>query len=44
MGESLIQRRRVGEEGRVVKPFSVGMKSLDLTRRGLDLTQERSTG
>ncbi len=45
MGETLIQRRRVGEEGlRVVKPLSVGTKALDLTRREDDLTYKRSAG
>ncbi len=45
MGETLIQRRRVGEEGlRVVKALSVGTKALALTKQEVDLTYIRSTG
>ncbi len=45
MGESLTQRRRVGDEGlRVVKPCREGRNNGDLIRRRSDGTSEGSTG
>ena len=45
MGESLTQRRRVGDEGlRVVKPCQEGRNLVDLIRRRPDGTSEGSTG
>ena len=45
MGESLTQRRRVGDEGlRVVKPCRGGRIGYDLARRDPDGTPKGSTG